>query len=80
MDTLIELRNVGKWYAAGRPVLHGIDLEVRRGQVPAIRGRNGSVVVQDQVTDGNRTILFPFYLPHQVTAGRIANRLKLVRR
>jgi ABC-type multidrug transport system, ATPase component len=42
MDTLIELRNVGKWYAAGRPVVQQIDLAVRRGQGLAIRGRNGS--------------------------------------
>jgi ABC-type multidrug transport system ATPase subunit len=42
MDTLIELRNVGKWYAAGRPIVHQIDLAVRRGQGLAIRGRNGS--------------------------------------
>ena len=42
MEALIELRNVGKWYAAGRPVVQQVDLAVYRGQGLAIRGRNGS--------------------------------------
>lgn len=42
MDTLIELRNVGKWYSSGKPILEQIDLTVHHGQCLAIRGRNGS--------------------------------------
>jgi ABC-type multidrug transport system ATPase subunit len=42
MEPLIELRNVGKWYTPGRPIITGIDLAVHRGQVLAIRGGNGS--------------------------------------
>jgi len=42
MEPLIELRNVGKGYAPGRPVVREINFEVQRGQITAIRGRNGS--------------------------------------
>ena len=42
MDTWIELRNVGKWYSSGNPILEHIDLTVHRGQCLAVRGRNGS--------------------------------------
>jgi len=37
----IELRNVGKTFGAGRPVLQGIDLAVRKGEFVSIIGPSG---------------------------------------
>ena len=39
---LIELRDVSFAYPGGPPVVHGVDLEVRRGEVVALEGANGS--------------------------------------
>ncbi|GAA5158132.1 ABC transporter ATP-binding protein [Amycolatopsis dongchuanensis] len=40
--TLVRLDRVGKSYGRGRPVLSGVDLEVRGGQVTGLVGTNGS--------------------------------------
>lgn len=41
MDTLLELRDARAGYA-GRPVLHGIELAIRRGERVAVLGRSGA--------------------------------------
>ena len=41
-DTLIKLEEIAFAYDAGRPVLDGVDLEIRTGQRIALTGRNGS--------------------------------------
>nr|WP_026360516.1 ABC transporter ATP-binding protein [Amycolatopsis nigrescens] len=39
---MLALRSVGKRYPGGEPVLSGIDLELRRGEVLGVIGTNGS--------------------------------------
>ncbi|HEY3475651.1 MAG TPA: ABC transporter ATP-binding protein, partial [Anaerolineales bacterium] len=41
-DALVRFENVGFGYEADRDVLHGIDLEIRRGDVIAVLGPNGA--------------------------------------
>ena len=40
-DTLLEVRQLAAWYGAAQ-ILFDIDLEVRRGEVVALMGRNGA--------------------------------------
>ena len=40
-DPLLEVRELSAWYGAAQ-VLSGVDLQVRRGEVVALMGRNGS--------------------------------------
>lgn len=41
-DALVRFENVGFGYESEREVLHGIDLEIRRGDVIAVLGPNGA--------------------------------------
>jgi energy-coupling factor transporter ATP-binding protein EcfA2 len=41
-EVVCEIDNVDFAYAAGEPVLAGVTLEVRRGEIVALRGANGS--------------------------------------
>jgi len=40
-DSLLEVRQLGAWYGAAQ-ILFDIDLQVRRGEVVALMGRNGA--------------------------------------
>jgi branched-chain amino acid transport system ATP-binding protein len=40
-EVLLEARALCAWYGAAQ-ILHGVDLEVRRGEVVALMGRNGA--------------------------------------
>jgi len=41
-EDVLSAENLAVGYAAGRPLLHGIDLKIRRGQRIALTGPNGS--------------------------------------
>jgi len=41
LDPMLSLASVHAWYGAAH-ILHGIDLQVRRGEVVALMGRNGA--------------------------------------
>jgi branched-chain amino acid transport system ATP-binding protein len=40
-DVVLEARGLRAWYGAAQ-ILHGVDLDVRRGEVVALMGRNGA--------------------------------------
>jgi branched-chain amino acid transport system ATP-binding protein len=40
-EVLLEVRGLSAWYGAAH-ILHGLDLQVRRGEVVALMGRNGA--------------------------------------
>jgi branched-chain amino acid transport system ATP-binding protein len=40
-DPMLEVGNLGAWYGAAQ-ILFGLDLQVRRGEVVALMGRNGA--------------------------------------
>jgi len=42
MGSIISIRNVAKKYASGFQALHGIDLDIRRGELFALLGPNGA--------------------------------------
>ncbi|MCC7060117.1 MAG: ABC transporter ATP-binding protein [Burkholderiaceae bacterium] len=42
MDTILSISKLSKTYASGFQALHGIDLEIRRGEIFALLGPNGA--------------------------------------
>lgn len=61
-EVLVRARSVTVAHGAGRPVLRGVDLEVREGEVIAILGRNGA---------GKTTLLRTLVGSQAPTAGEV---------
>ncbi|OYV50930.1 MAG: ABC transporter ATP-binding protein [Candidimonas sp.] len=69
---LLSVRGLDAWYGAAR-ILYGIDLEVRRGEVVALMGRNGagkSTTLKAIMNLGLRRFGQISFMGHSITASK----------